>query len=308
MRPSSRPLLLALALAVVACAQRPASPPVEAPRATPVSEPSGRALEVRYLANEGFLVRSGDQRVLIDGLFGDGIAGYPALPAEQLRALEAGADWAAGIRVGLASHHHGDHFDPAAVERFLIANPRAVFVSTPQAAESFRRANPDSAAAERFQAVLPAPGEVEALDFDGVRITALNLHHGRRTPPVENLGFIVELAGGRVIHFGDTEAKMEDFEPYLHLLVEPEVALMPFWFLSSEWRAAMLRDLVRPRTLVVAHLPRKDAPVSYFARWRTYDALRATIEAAFPDAWIPEGPGALLPDELREPTSSPIAN
>lgn len=137
--------LLAFALPWLACAQDRAprdiadGAPVAA-AAAPKAAPPFPELEVIYLANEGFLIRGGQQQVLVDALFGAGIAGYDAVPANLRDRIERGTAWGA-VEVALATHFHGDHFDPAAVERFLAANPEAIFISTPQAAASFRQAH-----------------------------------------------------------------------------------------------------------------------------------------------------------------------
>ncbi len=225
--------------------------------------------------------------MLIDALFGPGVSGYPVVSAETLSELERGVGAFAGVAVALASHHHRDHFDPGTVARFLVSNPETVFVSTPQAVDRLVSEPGAEIVRARVRAVLPAPGEAERLEVAGVGITVLNLHHGPRVPPVENLGFVVELGGRRFLHFGDTEAKIDDFRPYLELLRGTEVALLPFWFLSSEWRAEMVRREIAPRGIVVAHLPEPDAPAGYFGRWRSFDELVGLIRRGFPQARIP---------------------
>jgi L-ascorbate metabolism protein UlaG (beta-lactamase superfamily) len=284
--------LLGLALAAItACAGDGAPAPeggtASAPQldgATAV-EASAPDLEVHYLANEGFLIEGAGKRVLVDALFGAGIAGYAAASPPLRTSLETGTgDWG-GVDVALASHHHGDHFDPVAVARFLAANPAAVFVSTPQA--KARMSDADPRLLDRFRAVLPAVGEVSQLEISGVTLDILNLHHGPGQPPVENLGVIVTLGEQRFLHLGDTEAKMDDFEPYLELLADTDFALLPFWFLSSEWRAAMVRDQIRPRWIVAAHTPLPNAPAGYFGRWNSYENLIRTMLEAFPEAVIP---------------------
>ena len=256
--------------------------------------------EVRYLANEGFLLEAGGRRVLIDGLFGAGIGGYPAVPPELRAQLEAGTGAWGGIEVALASHFHGDHFAAGAVARFLESNPQAVFVSTPQAIQRLgAHLTAEDAVAgtnrirllARVRSVLPVEGSTRRLEFDGIEIEIFNLHHGRREPPVENLGLIVSVEGIRFLHLGDTEAKLETFEPYLEKLRGVDVALLPFWFLSSEWRAEMVRDRIRPGSIVVAHLPEPDAPTSHFGRWNDYDDLVRSLGAAFPEARIPTAAG-----------------
>ncbi len=252
-------------------------------------------LGARYVANEGFLVEGGGKRVLIDGLFGDGVSGYPVSPAGVRDRLERGVGEWAGIGVALATHFHPDHFDPGSVGRFLEANPGAVFISTPQAVAKLRETYPDAPGLfARARAVLPAEGSVERLEIDDIGIEVLNLHHGLRDPPVQNLGFIVTLGGERFLHFGDTEAKIDDFVPYLERLADVDLALLPFWFLSSAWRAEMVRDRIRPRRIVVAHLPLPTAPGSYFGRWQSYENLVRTIRDGFPQARFPRSSGETL--------------
>ena len=261
-----------------------AQPPQPAPDAVP--------LEVTYLANEGFLVEAGGVRVLIDALFGSEVTGYPMVPDTMRSRLERAKGEFSGVSVALATHVHRDHFDPAAVARFLTADSEALFVSTPQAAARFKSEAPDAESLlPRFRGVLPAPGEAELLEVGDVRVRALNLHHGDRVPPVDNLGFLVTLGGQSFFHFGDTEAKLEDFRPYLDLLRDTDVALLPFWFLASDWRAEMVRDQIRPGSIVVAHMPVPTAEAGYFGRWRSYDNLVRVMLDAFPKARIPRGSG-----------------
>lgn len=250
-------------------------------------------LEVRYLANEGFLVAGAGRRVLIDALFGAGVDGYPIVPADLRGELEAGSGEWGHIDLALATHYHADHFDPQAVLRFLEAQPDAAFVSTPQAVGQLRkRVAPDDARLRRVHSAFPDEGTTENLILNEIDIQVLNLHHGRnRRPAVENLGYIVTLGDDRFLHFGDTEAKMEDFEPYLGLLQDTELALLPFWFLSSEWRAQMVRERIRPQEIIVAHLPLPNAPAGHFARWESYDNLLDVIRQAFPQARIPTATG-----------------
>jgi len=91
---------------------------VEAARAAPpaVSEP----LSVQYLGNEGFLVRAGDDAVILDGLVRGGIPPYVRLPDAARAGLEAAEPPFDDIDVALASHFHSDHFDDGSrgVDRF----------------------------------------------------------------------------------------------------------------------------------------------------------------------------------------------
>ena len=295
------PILAALAASACSPSSAPGAEAVDARPSAVVALPEPKVsggLEVHYLANEGFLIEGGGKRVLVDGLFGDGILGYPVVPSELRFELETGVGKWGDIQVVLATHHHGDHFDPGAVARFLEANRAAVFVSTPQAVRRLTAGltTGDSERTElltRVHGILPVEGAVEHLEISGIAIDLLNLHHGRRSPPVENLGLAVTLGDTRFLHFGDTEAKTEDFEPYLELLRGTDLAVLPFWFLSSEWRADMVRELIRPRWIVVSHMPTPNAAPSHFARWQSFENLIRVIETAFPKARLPRRPGEI---------------
>lgn len=266
------------------------SPAVEALSATAATAATLSGLEVTYLANEGFLVTGGGKRILVDALFGAGVSGYDRPPAALLEKVERGAGELGGVDLALASHVHPDHFDADSVRRFLAANPRATFLSTPQAVEAAARAG---APRGRMRAELPDTRSSHHLLFDGFEVTVLNLHHGRASS-TQNLGFIIHLNRSRALHFGDTEATLEDFEPYLRHLRGVDVALLPFWFCASDWRVKMVREEISPRWVVVAHLPQPDAGAGFFGRWQTYDNLLSTIRANFPRALIPERPGQRL--------------
>ena len=264
--------------------------------AQPSTAADPTALAVYYLANEGFMVEGAGRRVLIDGLFSDDVTGYATVPGGIREQLETGTGEWQGINVALASHYHRDHFNAGSVARFLTANPQAEFISTPQVVEQLFALfdaddSPPVGARSRVHAVLPPEGTSRRLEIAGIEIEVLNLHHGIRTPPVENLGFVVRLGVSRFLHFGDTEAKFDEFEPYLETLHGTDLALLPFWFLASEWRAAMVRDRIQPHMIVAAHLPDPNADASYFGRWQSYEQLVRTIRSDFPEARLPHRPG-----------------
>lgn len=248
--------------------------------------PAAAQVEVTFLANEGFLLSAGETRVLVDALFGDGIAGYPAVPEEIRRDLEGGAGRFAGVDLVLASHHHGDHFDPQAVARFLRAQPTARFVSTPQAVERLRQAAPGDALAGRAEGIWPPEGERVSLELgDDLRLSILNLHHGRgRRPEVQNLGFVIELGGLRVLHIGDTEASAEEFRAYDLDGVGIDVGLLPAWQVEGSVLAE-----IRPRHLVAMHLASPDAPPYYFGAAGSLERRVADLRATG-DIWVPLEP------------------
>ena len=131
MRARHFPIQLAVAslMLFVACTETP--PPPE--------RTAGDRIEIMYLANEGFLLTSGDHKVLIDGLFREG-GDYATLSLESRETVETALPPFDTVDVVLATHHHADHFHAVAVCRFLDSNPLAQFVSTQQALDQMRSA------------------------------------------------------------------------------------------------------------------------------------------------------------------------
>jgi L-ascorbate metabolism protein UlaG (beta-lactamase superfamily) len=240
-------------------------------------------LEVTYLGNAGFLISSGEHQVLIDGLYRGDTGGYAVIPPETLQKLEQAEAPYDTIDLVLATHHHPDHFDAQSVARHLQNNPEARFISTPQAVERLRDAVDDfSTLASRVQAELPAEGLQSLVELPGIKIHAMNLHHGRgAATPVENLGFLVELDGKKFLHVGDTEVSYGEL--YVHKLGRRkiDVLFVGFWELQRTARWRIFHDVKAGRT-VAMHIPRSDAAPNYFGGATSLDEVLNKIQTVAP--------------------------
>jgi L-ascorbate metabolism protein UlaG (beta-lactamase superfamily) len=254
--------------------------------------PALAQLEVTYIANEGFLLEGGGKKVLIDALLDEGIPGYAGTPDSMRPALERAEPPFDGVDLILATHHHADHFGPRAVSRHLQANAGARFVSTPQSVEALKSTLGNGPLVlERVQAVEPGEGERVRLEVNGFQVQVLNLHHGRRrSPPVRNNGYLVKIGGLKILHMGDTEATVEDFRPYALAAEKIDVAFVPAWFMSAEDWLEVVRKEIRPREIVVMHIPARDAPDGFFGEGG-YDEEIQAIREEFPAAVILQDPG-----------------
>jgi L-ascorbate metabolism protein UlaG (beta-lactamase superfamily) len=247
-----------------------------------------QGLDVTYIGNAGFLVSAGEQRVLVDGLYRQGAKGYVKIPAEELEKLEQAKVPYDGIDLVLVTHHHADHFDPQSVARHLANNPEALFVSTPQAVDLLESAVGNfEVLAPRVRAELPAEGESVTVDLPGIKVRALNLHHGRdRTPPVEHLVFVVEIGGQRFAHFGDTQVKTEELAIHKLERQQIDLAFVGYWELQRGGRRRLFHENVDPARVVATHVPSPDAPPSFFGDAATLEAALEQIRRAMPDVVI----------------------
>lgn len=215
--------------------------------------------KVIHLANEAFMVEGAGHKILIDALYGEGFPEDPVIPLPLRTQLEAAEPPFDAVDLLLATHRHADHFDAAAVGRFLAASPNTRLLTTPQSVEDLKAAVADyDAIASRVEAIYPAENEPATRAYDGFTVIVHNLHHGRtREPPVENLGFVIEIAGVRVLHAGDTEMDADDFAAW-KVGNGIDVALFPIWYFHAE-RVPWIQEHVKPRVLVPIHFPSEGA-------------------------------------------------
>lgn len=271
------------------------------PAQTPSPTPSG--VRITYLANEGFLITSGETKVLIDALFGSGIEGYPVVPAAMREQLEAATGLFAGVDLVLTTHFHRDHFDPQSVARHLRSNPGARYISTHQAVDRLRQLPGFKDLERRVTGHWPAEGQRAVIEYEGLRVTLLNLHHGRgRNPPVQNLGFLIELGGLRLLHVGDTEVTLNDVRPYALGDAGIDVFFVPAWYFTySQWQPLLTE--VDASVRVIMHLAEPGAPASFFGPEGSRAKRLERILAADPDA-IVLGAGETYSAQTPESSSS----
>jgi L-ascorbate metabolism protein UlaG (beta-lactamase superfamily) len=208
---------------------------------------------VTFLANEGLLLESGTQKVMIDALY-DPYETYGVPHDSTRRALRQARAPFNDVDVVLVTHWHGDHFGSAPAADHLKANPRATLVSSPQVIDSLRRYAParDIAAARTLGRAV-APGERRREVINGVPVEILGVSHGGgRHRSVEHRGFVVEIGGRRVLHLGDTFFTDAEFARLRLDTTRIDVAFIPAWALLDH--RDIIERWINPRQVVAIHL------------------------------------------------------
>ncbi|MBC7895165.1 MAG: MBL fold metallo-hydrolase [Cytophagaceae bacterium] len=215
---------------------------------------------VTLLANEGVHLSSGTQQVLIDGLFRYYGSEF-ALPADSTRAaLEGARAPFDSVDLVLVTHRHGDHFHPTSMVSHLAANPRATLVTSRQVIDSMRGSLATaSAVRSQLRAYTTEPGRRSRLVVGGIPLEVLGLPHGGvRHRRVEHLGFVVDIGGRRVLHVGDTDISEASFAPFRLDTARIDVALLPSWMVTSDEGRRVIAQWIKPKHVVVFHLPDND--------------------------------------------------
>jgi L-ascorbate metabolism protein UlaG (beta-lactamase superfamily) len=126
----------------------------------------------------------------------------------------------------------------------------------------------------RVTAATPTWKERVAMKVSGIDFEVLGIRHGTgRHASVQNLGHIIKLGGKKLLHVGDADTAMENFED-LKLNEEGiDVAFIPFWFLIDTEGQSIVRDLIKPKHIIAVHISPRDR-----------DDAAEQIRKAFPEA------------------------
>jgi L-ascorbate 6-phosphate lactonase len=181
----------------------------------------GRAVAA-WLGQAGFAVRGVDTTVLVD----------PFLSPYEGRRYESTltAEHCSDLDVVLCTHEHVDHLDRASVVGIAARSPAAVFVVPTPIVDMVTEAGvaPD-------RVVGMQPGQV--LDLGALTVRAVPARHGVTMDDaygfgealsggmVRFLGYVLDVAGVRLYHAGDT-IHYEGMETTLREL-HPDVAMLP---------------------------------------------------------------------------------
>ena len=248
------------------------------------ADPRPDAINVTYLGNEGFLVRSGSQAVLFDALFGAGLPDYDRVPANIVHDMETGRPPFAELNVVFISHVHPDHFDLASTIGFLTSHPATIIVAPAEVSQQLRRA---FAGNHRVLQQIPAAsaerGRIITRDAGGIQIGIFPLSHGN----VENLAYLVVLNGRTVLHLGDADLPMNNLAQLKLFDRRIDLAFIPFWQLTED--AGRVRNQIAAKVVVPMHLithPTTASSKGYLEHVGGHDGMLSHIRSEFPNAAV----------------------
>ncbi len=247
-------------------------------RVAPAQATDVRPLEVIALANEGFLLRSGEQAVLIDAFLSMRYAGCDPLPKSVLDKLIVAEAPFDGIDLALVSHEHADHVQADPARRFLAASPDTLLATSPQVLAIV--AGDDGWEAPALEAHLPEAGETSTVQRAGVHVEFLRLPHGSGGfASIQNLGHVITIGGQCVLHLGDAATEPENFRPYALAGRALDVALIPYWYFLERGGRRLVDDHLLARHVIACHIPGNDR-----------DEIARTLATSYPHVIVPAEP------------------
>lgn len=216
-----------------------------------------------YLANAGVMIARGDTKILFDPFFRNDYGQFDLMPPEMESALFAGSPPWDGIDAIFISHHHGDHFEPKVVMRYLRNWPTVELYAPQQAVVALLAVGeaPSDSLLNRVHGLeLERASDAVRLEMDGLLIEAVRIAHGGwpdRHADVENIVFRVTLDNATtVMHLGDADAGREHYAPHTSYWQarETDLALVPVWLLLTEKGRYVLDEHVDAERAIGMHV------------------------------------------------------
>lgn len=243
--------------------------------------------EIRWLANMGLCIQGKYGKYLVDPMPKGSNPVFPGLPLGVAQAVKEGYAPYDQVNLLLVTHAHNDHYAPEPLAAFALHNPDAKVVSGADVIREARRYAPK---ARNLVPLCPPLFAGEGLAFSRMHLTAVSLRHSdKRFSHVYNLAFVLR-EQWTLVHTGDADCT-EDNLAALHAVCGPDALLVaPFhWFSVPESRK-LVRRLLKPRCMLLCHLPRPEAD-----RWGWIPALEKSVaEAKDPGVMIAGSVGSCV--------------
>lgn len=236
-------------------------------------------VKVTYIANEGVLIESGEQKVIIDALFDKYYEDYLHPTEDMLEKMIDGEAPYNGIDLLLSTHIHRDHFAPSVTGRFLKGHPETRLISSAQLAQSIRDDYAEGASVTSRMEGIKRDTEIHQREVNGIKVSAFFIYHSGSSNPqmrnIENMGYLVEIGGKRILHLGDSDMGPKRFAELDLKSLNIDIAMVPYWYMADETGVKIIRESIQPKNLLGIHYPRLGSAMA-----------DKEIRKNFPDAYV----------------------
>jgi L-ascorbate metabolism protein UlaG (beta-lactamase superfamily) len=231
-----------------------------------IAQSGKKELQVTYIANEGFMLKSLHHKVLIDALFSDGY-GYFACPSneaiKQILSTTAPFD---SVDLCFLTHYHKDHSDSELMCEYLSKHPSIKLVTTRPSlvfidGEQFGFIK----LKKQFCEITPETNKSISQTINTIPVKVLGIKHMSFFQDgydleeyMVNVGFYINMDGIMIFHSGDT--KMDNFKDYVSTngsSEDPVDIAFVYYELLNDGKPDLeyLLKTLNPKYIVVMHVP-----------------------------------------------------
>ncbi len=207
---------------------------------------------ITYLQNDGVFISDGTDKILIDAIF-NFASGWINLNATEANKLSAAAAPYNDIDLVLITHNHGDHYTISAVNNHLFHNTNAKLIAPPSVAANF--------SGPQIVNSNPVRDQSDTLTVNGIEIEVLNLRHfnafGNDFSRVQNFGYLIKIGGKKILHLGDVDMTVENFQSFGLAERGIDVVLIPTFNAPAHFQTShrdALMSQIAPDHIIGLHL------------------------------------------------------
>lgn len=195
--------------------------------------------QVTLSANAGIALELGGFRLWADALHDEKVPGFSTVTRSLWRAMQAHPAFAAPDLL-FFTHCHPDHFSQTLAREALALWPRARIVL------------PEN----RFPGQALLSGRREQVRLPNLTLEFIRLtHEGPRYADKPHYGCILDARGFRVLITGDCKLCAPELAEFLQESGPVDLAILDFPWLTLPRGRQFIQEHIRPKTLLVCHLP-----------------------------------------------------
>lgn len=220
----------------------------------------GENLSIEYIANEGVLITTDSTRILLDAIHRQYKPEYAFTPDNILSKIEAAQYPYKNIDLILVSHNHADHFSAESIAAHLRNDNESVLASSDQVIDEVEKSLGDAPFdKKRLVRIKYAWKESSEMEFKGVKIRFLGLLHANSEiesyRQIQNFGHLIEIGGKKLLHIGDADMFVKNFDAFDLEKENIDVVFAPYWFVLSPVGRAILNKELLAKKVVAVHMP-----------------------------------------------------
>ncbi|MCL1914544.1 MAG: MBL fold metallo-hydrolase [Eubacteriaceae bacterium] len=248
-------------------------------------------IDIVYIANSGVLLSSKETKILIDGIHTTNVQPYFSVAPKTVEKIVLNKEPYDNIDLIFFTHHHADHYDPAFTSEFLANNKLVQMVATTSVLSQL------SSAGGAYNDNLI--NQIRPLSLPRYKSLHMNLrsvpfevysiaHDGETYQGVENFAYLIELRGKTILHVGDAQPTVFNFQSAGLYGKKVDILIAPFPFIGLVAGRKIIKSM-NPQLVIVTHLPNKAQDEGNWL-YNTYRAFKK-YESQMPQTTFYTKPG-----------------
>ena len=215
-------------------------------------------IELIYIANSGVILRYKDTKVLIDGVHTKTPKPYFSVEHKTIEKMLLNKEPYNNIDLMFFTHHHSDHFEAEFTNEILRRNKHTQLVATTSVLDMLSKCSNynELMAAQIRPITLPLYKSLQ-MNLNSIPFEVISLSHdGETYKGVENYAYLFEMKNKAILHVGDAQASLSNFENAEIFKKHVDYLIVPFPFIGLSAGRKIISNL-NPLKVIVTHLPEK---------------------------------------------------